>query len=278
MTIRLAFVDLDGTLLNSALQVSPHSAAILEDARQNGLEIVLASGRPVQSIVRFASSIKSDCRIIASNGGCVISLPDHLLLHSITMPPDVVAKLRTIGEAERIALCLYTPSSWFTSFADKYVALEEQRSGTRSSGSLAEISGPQNIIKAMFVGEHSRLVPLAARLSIEFDNQADAFFTYPEYLEVMPTGVSKANACEFILNYLGITWHDCLVIGDGANDVSMMQKARYRVAMSNADDRVKDISNIITLSNDDDGAAIALQALALGDEAARRRLIFKVPQ
>lgn len=76
--------------------------------------------------------------------------------------------------------------------------------------------------------------------------------------------VDKAASLERLLKMLGKSKQYLIACGDGLNDVSMINYAGYGVAMSNAQQAVKDVANVIAPSNDDDGVAWVVEALLEG--------------
>lgn len=266
---KVAFLDLDGTLLDSNLEISRISSKAVVDAASSGVRIVFASGRPLASIARLTRSFASpEMYAIGSNGGCTAIFPDLRILQSRGFEPEIPQRLIHIADQSDIALCLYTTHGWFTSRHDEYVALEQTRSSTQSTGLIDSMNPNSEVIKAMLVGPNDRLTSLKERISAEFTSGLEAFFTYPEYLELMPDGVSKVTACDHLLDSLGLTWADAMVVGDGLNDMTMMTKASTRVAMNNAHPLLIQVANVMAPSNDESGAAHALRAFALGESDA----------
>jgi Cof subfamily protein (haloacid dehalogenase superfamily) len=270
---RIAFIDLDGTLLNSDLKISAFTAAALKRVSQSGVTLVLASGRPLESIARLANELDDpNIFAIASNGGCVVSLATRKILKVHCMAREIVERLLSVGAEAGIAVCLYQADCWYASWYDTFVDLERRRSGSEPAGLIDASVAAGGIIKAMFVGDPEDLGRLKARLDANDGRGTEAFFTYPEYLEVMPAGISKVVACEMLLESLGLSWADAIVLGDGPNDLTMMVRARGRVAMGNAHPDIKAASNVTAPSNDEDGAAHALLALCMDEPASRARL------
>jgi Cof subfamily protein (haloacid dehalogenase superfamily) len=271
--IRAILADLDGTLLNDDLGFSEYNRIALKEAHQRGVSVILASGRPTASVALFTVGLSETCIIITSNGGCAVELPEMIVLRSTKMAAKLVRRLVDSASWFDLALCIYSPKEWYVTRDDEFVALEVRRSGIEPSMRWTDDLAESGIIKVMFVGDHGKLAGLMPLVEREYAGEVDAFFTYPEYLEVMPKGVSKHGSCDAILQRLGIAWSECVAIGDGYNDIAMMRDAYYRVAVANADERVKRISNVFAPSNNNDGAGKAVRALVLGDNDALGDLV-----
>src|SRR5690606_17087092 len=85
----------------------------------------------------------------------------------------------------------------------------------------------------------------------------------PDMLEILPPGTSKGSALKTLLKEMNIAPANVLAIGDGENDIEMLQLAGIGVAMGNALQPVKDIANHVVSNNDADGVAEAIEAFAL---------------
>jgi 5-amino-6-(5-phospho-D-ribitylamino)uracil phosphatase len=88
-----------------------------------------------------------------------------------------------------------------------------------------------------------------------------ATFSKPNYLEIIPIGVNKANALAEVARELKIEPLQVAAIGDGLNDVEMLREAGIGIAMGNASAEVKSAADWVTGTNDEDGVAQAVQAL-----------------
>ena len=92
----------------------------------------------------------------------------------------------------------------------------------------------------------------------------DLYLSCKEYMEIMPKGVSKGNALKAFCEGQGIPLANTLSAGDEYNDISMIQYAGLGVAMANAQEKVKDVADYITInSNDEDGIAEVIEKFFL---------------
>ena len=89
------------------------------------------------------------------------------------------------------------------------------------------------------------------------------FRSEPYFLELVPKGIDKARSLAVLLQKLGMTKEEMIAIGDGFNDLSMIQYAGLGVAMANAQEIVKENADFITLSNEEDGVAHVVEKFIL---------------
>jgi Cof subfamily protein (haloacid dehalogenase superfamily) len=96
-------------------------------------------------------------------------------------------------------------------------------------------------------------------LSSKFDK---ADFTSSEYnnIEIMPRGANKADALRFMAERMGVPMEQVMAIGDNYNDIEMIKAAGRGIAMANAVDKLKETADEVTLSNDEDGVALAIES------------------
>ena len=85
------------------------------------------------------------------------------------------------------------------------------------------------------------------------------FRSEPFFLELVPNGIDKARSLSVLLDKLGMTREEMVAVGDGFNDLSMIQFAGLGVAMANAQEVVKQHADYITLSNEEDGVAAVVE-------------------
>ena len=98
----------------------------------------------------------------------------------------------------------------------------------------------------------------------KYQLEAQVFRSEPYFLEVLPKNVDKAYCLERLLKILGIKREEMVCCGDGFNDISMIQYAGLGVAMANAQEKVKDVADYITInSNDEDGIAEVIEKFFL---------------
>ncbi|THF97525.1 hypothetical protein TEA_007746 [Camellia sinensis var. sinensis] len=80
----------------------------------------------------------------------------------------------------------------------------------------------------------------------------------PDMLEIVPSGTSKGSGVKMLLDHLGVTANEIMAIGDGENDIEMLELASLGIALSNGSDKTKAVADVIGVSNDEDGVADAI--------------------
>ena len=114
------------------------------------------------------------------------------------------------------------------------------------------------IHKVLITGKPEYVARIIDEFKEPFGDSLSIYRSAPFFIEVMAQGIDKAASLDRLSKSLGIKQEEVIAFGDGYNDLSMIEYAGMGVAMNNAVDGVKERADYITLSNDEDGIAYAL--------------------
>ena len=109
------------------------------------------------------------------------------------------------------------------------------------------------------------LAEVESELSLLMQGTISVYRSEPYFLELVPPGIDKARSLAVLLEKLNMKKEEMVAIGDGYNDLSMIKFAGLGVAMGNAQEPVKKAADYITLSNDEDGVAEAVEKAILAE-------------
>ena len=261
---RLLVLDLDGTLTNSKKEISPRNRQTLLRLQQEGVRLVLASGRPTYGIAPLADALQMKEHggfILSYNGGEIIEWGIGRLLYKNLLPDDVLPVLYTAAVRNGQAILTYDNEYILTESPDnEYVRKEAflNKMKIRAVDDFLE-AAPLPLPKCLIVGDPDRLIRTEAELSLRLQGQISVYRSEPYFLELVPMGIDKAHSLSVLLDKLGLTRETMVAIGDGYNDLSMIRFAGLGIAMANAQEPVKQAADYITLSNDEDGVAAAIE-------------------
>ncbi|MCW2792586.1 MAG: HAD-superfamily hydrolase, subfamily [Nocardioides sp.] len=263
---RLVALDIDGTLLKwvegsgtTHEEIAPAVYEAVHRALGAGAHVVLASGRSPHGMTRIADALelhgaeRDRLWVVASNGAVVFRYPPLEVVHEETF--DAREAVAAVLEHHPAAL----------------VAVEERGVGYRVNAHFphGELSGEMTItdVDDIVAGPVSRViirdpdataedfVALAARLGLHGTNYVVG---WTAWLDLAPVGVSKASGLQHVVDELGLTAADVLAIGDGRNDIEMLQWAHRGVAMGQSIQEVQDAADDVTATVYDDGAAVEI--------------------
>lgn len=268
MKYKLLVLDLDGTLTNKQKKITPHTKETLFKIQEQGVKIVLASGRPTYGIAPLAEQLelqKHEGYILAYNGGEIIDWKTKELMYKNLLDHDVLPYLYECAKKNDFAIVTYDGEYVLTEKPDdKYVlkeALLNVMKIKKVDNFLDAVKHP--IAKCLIVGEPTRLAELEKEMYEHLKDRMGVFRSEPYFLELVPKGIDKAQSLAVLLKEIGLTREEMIAIGDGFNDLSMIQYAGLGIAMANAQEVVKENADFITLSNEEDGVAYAAEKFIL---------------
>ncbi|CUH96574.1 hypothetical protein P22_2664 [Propionispora sp. 2/2-37] len=270
MKFECCVCDLDGTLLNSNMEISEESVKAIQQLQECGITVILATGRNDLYVKALAKQIGVSAPIISCNGSLIREQSTGEVIYSRHLPCDhdrtMVEYCIRRGYDFTVSTydCIYCrPDSKRVQLFHQYnnkvdpefrVPLKELTQAEELPlGSLLKLFiwrlSAEQVRK--FEGQHNR----AGLLSI-VSSEKDG-------LDIMPQGVSKGAALQYFANRQGIDLAHTMVFGDNYNDISMMELAGLPIAVANAEQAVKQAAKYVTLSNDEDGVAHAIRKYIL---------------
>ena len=263
--IRLFATDLDGTLFSTLGSPSKYTADILKRLRAQGVIVVLSSGRPYYSLSR---SVSEDLYDYAScmNGQDIYIPASRKHIRKKELSADDVNTLRSLfkryplimnaaTEDKSVYICspLMSAAYFFRDLPRNVCRFLTKRPFVHReiSSSLKALDG-KPAGKICFSGTRKMLQNYADHLDQE---RFSCYFVNSHWLEVMPAGISKGNALKEIMTMEGLTSEQCAAIGDGENDIPLLEVCGMKVAMKNAMPKLAEIADFRAGSCIEDGCA-----------------------
>ena len=269
MKYKLLVIDVDGTLLNDQKQITPHTKAAILKAQQMGVHVVLASGRPTGGILPLAQELELNNYggyVISYNGAQIIDMPTGKVLFEKRLNPELIPYLDKKAKKNDFAIFTYLEDFLITdSIDDPFV----QQEANLNNMHIRQVSNFPNAIdfepcKCILASDNEEeLVGLENHWKKKLAGAADVFRSEDYFLEVVPPSVDKGNAMALLMEMLKMSREEVIAIGDGIADVPMLQLAGLGIAMGNARDSVKVCATAMTLTNEQDGVAVAIEKAIL---------------
>ena len=276
---KLVLLDMDGTMLNEDKKIPKENIEVIKALREMGIIVVLASGKPYDNLEMYSNMCGAGPYVIGSNGA---------IIRDIEKNEDIFAKkvekkyaLKVLEKAKKYGFWIMVNiGGRLITEEEKYGLTNANRSEISVVSDIKEYletsKKDEPILKITYLHEDKeKLELLREELSdieevsvkkvgkatfAKLENETD---NYPYYLDIMDLNITKAEAVETLRKKLNIDKSETIAIGDGLNDLEMLQSVGFAVAMGNAEPEVKAIAHMITASNDDVGVAKALTELFL---------------
>jgi Cof subfamily protein (haloacid dehalogenase superfamily) len=230
--LRLAAIDLDGTLLAPDLSISAENHRAVDRLHAAGLEVVIASGRHYLSIRRFAALLPSVQWIVSVQGAEVCDVARTQVLAQSFLAPEKVAAVVAAQKDYAVTATFYTAEGVLTtgtSEADQvfYRKLTGLNPAYVSAAELAQHS----IYKIVWVGTPTVIDDVTAHVP-RATPDVQTVRTHLELYEFMPVEVSKATGLAALTQRLGFTASQVVAFGDADNDISMFDWAGESFVMA----------------------------------------------
>ncbi|MGG0655852.1 Cof-type HAD-IIB family hydrolase [Rummeliibacillus pycnus] len=277
----LIAIDLDGTLLNHQNEISKENISAIKHAQDNGIEVVISTGRAYFDVKNICKKAELSTFVIGTNGATIHSKDDKQIDSTMIDKSSVLSILQWLDEREY----------YYEVFTDKAIyALKKRRDhfhneiqslkNSNLDEEMKEIvheaerqfdqfgyvlvenyhdilnkeENFYNILACSF--DQEKLIK--AKEHIQSLDSVMAVSSAEHNIEITNSNTSKGIALEKLAVLLNCSLNRSMAIGDSENDISMMKKVGYSIAMGNAKDEIKEICTATTLTNDKNGVAHAI--------------------
>lgn len=261
--IKLIAIDLDGTLMDSKKKISRANIEAVRRACQQGLHVVLVSARPPFGMSPAAEKLGLEGVLIAYNGAYALDLSTRQVLIDLPMARADAHALVHIFRRHDLYAGYYAAEEWFV---EKVCAeMEWEAKSLKREPEIvpdltAERLPPPHKMILIDLQRSGRLHDCLNEIRENLPH-INAHFSSEYGLEISDEHATKAGALAVITNRMGLEARQVAAIGDGENDMSMLQYAGIGVAMGNAPSQVQAEADLVVTSNDHDGVAQAIDTI-----------------
>lgn len=261
--IKALIFDLDGTLLSTKKAVAPKTLESLISLKEQGMKIIIATGRPPLTGLQKLGKLNLKTPLVCANGACIYDPVTNLPLKEVSVNSPSIERILEIGQSTNKSVLIYTLKHTYIPQhdMDNYLTVSDAKESKKVSASILPSEdyriGEELVYKCIIHSEnigYDREYLNYLKSNLE-DLEQDLFITYahPDFLEIVDKSINKYDSLSGLLKSLDIKDNEVIAFGDGINDMEMLGKFSYSVAMGNACDEVKEIATFKTESNDDEG-------------------------
>ena len=286
---KLIAIDLDGTLLNSNGIISEKNKEAIKKAQEQGIEVILASGRSKDSIKNFALEINSNKYLIAGNGALAYDIQKNKDIYDKSIKKEEVLKILKICEENSIFYSLHTKSSILTKSLNysplvyysenlrkpedkktainvipnlyEYVQSNNREKYLKISIQDADKSIFNNIIKKLKQVKKVDVIEVehSSKKVLKINDEEIIMQYY--YTEITRKNINKWSAIKEVSRKMKIRKNQIVAIGDNINDKEMIENAAIGFSMGNSALAVKNIGKITAADYNSDGVAEAIEQI-----------------
>ncbi|MBU3126903.1 sugar-phosphatase [Clostridium tagluense] len=269
---KLIAIDMDGTLLSDEKKISPANYEAIQQARENGVKVVIASGRPLVGFKKYLEQlnlVSEDDYAVAFNGALVQSSQGGEIISKTTLTLQDYKDLYELSKELNVNIHALTETSVISPKDTIYTRGEAEMNGISNEIiAVEDVAVDTTIVKVMFVDKPEIIEEIMQKIPEEVSSKYTVVRSAPFYLEFLDKSVNKGAGVAALAKKLNIKQEEVICIGDAGNDIHMIKYAGLGVAMGNAFPEVKKIANFITKTNEEDGVAYIINKFILNGEEA----------
>ena len=266
---KAVMIDLDGTLLTDDKKITDFSNQILQKLYDNGIKIIIATGRGLSRAKQLTEKLDFDKIILANNGAIIHSSSNIATDEDLKLESNVVDELSTLSEEYGIRPYFFVENRCALLIQDE----DDKKNFEDSVGDIGEIMtvSERNLpiddcVSMIMISAKNHILKIVDTIK---NNPHVTYHIHTKYfpqnirmLEVQNVNTDKYKRAIALLEHFGIKNDEVVAIGDAHNDLEMVVNSGLGVAMKNSDDILKQQADIITqYTNEEDGLAKFLEEL-----------------
>lgn len=255
---KLYVFDIDGTLLTTEYKILPSTKQAMSLLAESELSapVMLASARSPRAIDPICRELNLAPFYVSLNGALIVR--DGRVLYDKPMEPEAAQKVMQIGREAGLSVNVYSTWDWFIEEVNPWSTHEGKMVSWQ--GEVRDLRTVRTVHKILLLGEQELILRAQNRIGQEVPS-VSAQLSIPNYLEISDRSASKGHALEVVSELLQIDFRDMVAFGDGENDLAMLQRVGYSIAMGNAHPNLKAVADFVTGTNDEDGILQAVQRM-----------------
>lgn len=254
--------DLDGTVLNSKNEFPNEIKELILNIVSCGELVVFATGRMHISAKKLLDKVFEghiDFPIISYNGA-VIYVPGEGIIFKRTLAKETADKIVDFFRPKGIHIQSYVDDKLCSEKDNDEIRLYSKHADVPYVvvDDLKKLPAP---IKMLAIASADILDTLIPEVKELVGDGASVFKSFPIFLDMVPSDANKGIALKFLSEKLSFDLNDTVVFGDNENDVFMFEVAGTCIAVENAVEKLKEVADFVTLSNDENGVLHAFSVL-----------------
>jgi len=273
MSIKLIALDLDGTTINNDRVISEGNRRAMREAADKGVNIVIATGRPLGALPKDVFEIEAIRYALTSNGASITDIREDRTFYENCLSPRAVQASVDLLRQHDYVLETFVKG---VAYIEGWYYEEVKRTGYsfRDADYILNTRKPVDDIYDFMLknSEHLENINVNFEDISEKPAMHEKLIKLPETtitssfdhnLEIGGETTSKADALRQMGRLMGIDKSEMMAVGDSPNDLAMLREAGTAVAVGNAKDEVKRVVDYVAPTNHEDGVADAIRRFVL---------------
>ena len=248
--IKLVVTDIDDTLVNSNNEISQKNREIIEKCKEQDIKVILASGRPDFGMMKIVEDLKLDSYdnyLLSYNGARIANLKTGEVVYEKFLSPERIKFLIDVALENDCDILTYQNGNVITNRDNEYARIETGLVDAKlviSENMKDDIK--EGAAKVIILKHPDEAAKIKDKLAKELGDEYEV-------------AISKGASLDSLCKKLGLTNENVMALGDGLNDLSMIEFAGLGVAVENGNSILKEAADFISKSNDEDGFAYAIE-------------------
>lgn len=271
--IKMIGLDLDGTLLNEKKQITPRTENVLKRAIAQGIVVLTATGRPWMGVPEKLRQFPGMRYALTSNGARILDIQEKKVIEEQLLSVSSAKKaLEICGKYDTLQEIYFDGQGYAP--REKMAHVERYHKNPNMWEYMRRTRIPVEDIFEMVNRENRGLDKVQALFSdmeeremawaeLSKEGNTELVGSLKYNIEINARGVNKGTGIVNLGRRLGIRREEIMAFGDGDNDMVMLREVGFGVAMGNAEEQVKNAADYITLTNDEEGVAEAIEKFVL---------------
>lgn len=273
--IKMVGLDLDGTLLTDRKEITPRTKRVIEQAIQEGVVVLVSTGRPWMGVPEELRTFPGMRYALTSNGARILDVHNgdaRVLEEHLLSPKSAKKALEICGKYDTLQEIYFDGQGYAP--ADKMAHVERYHKNPNMWDYMRRTRIPVDDIFGLLEKENRGLDKVQALFAdmgerqraweeLEQEAELELVGSLKYNIEINAQGVNKGTGLVNLGRLLGIRREEIMACGDGDNDTVMLREAGFGVAMGNAEEQVKEAADYITLTNEEEGVAKAIERFVL---------------
>lgn len=266
-------LDIDGTLTTSEKIITAPTREAVIKLQENNIKVIIASGRSEHGFVHILEEL--ECArfggyAMSFNGGRITECATGNIVYDNPLALSYLPEIYELAVKYGLGIIGYEDDCLISGNGiDRY----QEYDAWACRMQLKEVSGFPEYFKKPFnkcllTGEPEHLREVLPIVTKQFEGRLNVFLSEEFFIEVLPKNVHKAEALKNFIPKLGADRDELMCIGDGGNDITMIEYAGMGVAMANANPALIEKADYVTDSNDNDGVLKAINRFFYGQVPA----------
>lgn len=275
MKYRILCVDLDGTILNGHHELDQRHRKVLKEVEERGILTIIATGRVHEDALSYARRIGLHSPIISSNGALIVDQAMDEVIYRKHIERNHLWTVLNHARKERVHSNLVTSDCIYTdSLLERLFWMVAKWRGFMSRGVrfrflptrkafLRKLAEHEDAVMKCELFSRNPAAVLRVQKVLSSLRELELAGTTDGNLEITGDGVSKGEALRIIAEKFGVRREEILAVGDSENDRAMLEYAGLGIVMGNASESMKAVADYVTGTNDEQGAAAAIERFLL---------------